>query len=394
VGLYPVPNANGIHSARSLLHFMGYFGCPSQIVSDRGSHFVNEIIEEFMILMGTEHKLTLAYSKEENAMVENANKRIQEYLRDIMFERRIISQWSLALPFVQRILMTDRNEVTQTTPAELLFGNAIDLDRGIFLPHAPVDTEGKEFWLSEWAAKMLQTQKNILDIATKLQKKRDFKRLIEEHTFSKTPFVEGSFVLVSYPNTGMGRRPPTKLHPRLRGPYQVVNHRKDTYTVRNLLTDKLEDFHSSNLHEYYTNATCMNPHEVMLRDKDEFHIETILDHRGNVKRLSSLEFKIKWVGFDETRDSWEPWKNVRATEQLHTYLINQGLHKLIPKDFRENHPTIFTTNKRREVPLIPIQDFAQTNPPKVRAPRQVRNMTQTKKRKSIVRFQGNVNIIL
>ena len=92
VGLYPVSNANGINSARSLLHFMGYFGCPSQIVSDRGSHFVNEIIEEFMILMGTNHKLTLSYSKEENAMVENANKRIQEYLREIMFERRIIKQ--------------------------------------------------------------------------------------------------------------------------------------------------------------------------------------------------------------------------------------------------------------------------------------------------------------
>ena len=71
---------------------MEYFGCPSQIVSDRGSHFVSDIIEEFMILMGTNHKLTLSYSKEENAMVENANKRIQEYLRDIMFERRIIKK--------------------------------------------------------------------------------------------------------------------------------------------------------------------------------------------------------------------------------------------------------------------------------------------------------------
>eukprot|EP00597_Dinobryon_sp_UTEXLB2267_P000565 CAMPEP_0170062110 /NCGR_PEP_ID=MMETSP0019_2-20121128/3452_1 /TAXON_ID=98059 /ORGANISM="Dinobryon sp., Strain UTEXLB2267" /LENGTH=114 /DNA_ID=CAMNT_0010268161 /DNA_START=519 /DNA_END=863 /DNA_ORIENTATION=+ len=103
------------NSAMSLLHFIGYFGCPTQIVSDRGSHFVNEIIKEFMILMGTEHKLTLAYSKEENAMVENANKRVQEYLRDIMFERRIIKRWSAALPLVQRILMTDKNEVTNAT---------------------------------------------------------------------------------------------------------------------------------------------------------------------------------------------------------------------------------------------------------------------------------------
>jgi hypothetical protein len=124
-----------------------------------------------MILMGTEHKLTLAYSKEENAVVENANKRVQEYLRDIMFERRIISKWSAALPLVQRILMTDRNEVTRMTPAEMLYGNAVDLDRGIFLPNTPVDEEGKEVRHSEWAASVLQTQRDLLDIAAKRQKK-------------------------------------------------------------------------------------------------------------------------------------------------------------------------------------------------------------------------------
>ena len=147
--------------------------------------------------------------------------------------------------------MTERNEVTKVTPAELLYGNAIDLDRGIFLPNAPLDAEGREIRLSEWAANMLQTQKNILEIATKLQKKRDLKRLIEEHTFEiNKPFENGEFVLVSYPNTGMGRKPPTKLHPRLRGPYQVVNRREDTYTVRNLLTDILEDFYATSLHAY------------------------------------------------------------------------------------------------------------------------------------------------
>ena len=135
---------------------------------------MSDIIEEFMILlMGTNHKLTLSYSKEEKAMEENANKRIQEYLRDIMFERRIIKKnWSLAQPFVQKV-----------TPAELLYGNAIDLDKGIFLPNAPLDAEGREVRLSEWAANMLQMQKDILEVATKLQKKRDLRRLIEKHTF-------------------------------------------------------------------------------------------------------------------------------------------------------------------------------------------------------------------
>ena len=136
--------------------------------------------------------------------------------------------------------------------------------------------------------------------------------------------------------------------------------REDTYTVRNLLTDTLEDFHATSLHE------------VMLQDKEEIHIDIILEHRGNTKRLSSLEFKVKWRGLDESRDLWDPWKNLRATDQLHTYLIEQGLHRLIPKNIRENHRDIFNAIHKRDVPLIPIQNFAQqANPDKVKAPRQV-----------------------
>jgi hypothetical protein len=391
-GLYPVPAADGKYSAMSLLHFIGYFGCPTQIVSDRGSHFVNEIIKEFMILMGTEHKLTLAYSKEENAMVENANKRVQEYLRDIMFERRIIKRWSAALPLVQRILMTDKNEVTNATPAELLFGNAVDLDRGIFLPHVPVDADGREVRLSEWAASMLQVQKDLIDIAQQRQRKRDARHLSEHMHDNVTQFDNGTFVLASYPNTGMGRKPPTKLHPRLRGPYQVVNRLKDTYTVRNLLTDSLEDFHATTLHPYHRNDDFLSPQEVMLRDKDEFHIETVFEHRGDDKRLSSLEFKVKWLGFDESFDTWEPWKNLRATTQLHDYLIRQGLQNKIPKEFRSHYPAdLFGRRARRiDVPLIPIQNFAQEQAPPRRGPRQVLNAL---KRRRKVRFHEKVSII-
>jgi hypothetical protein len=389
-GLYPVPAADGPNSAKSLLHFIGYFGCPSQIVSDRGSHFVNEVIKEFMILMGTEHKLTLAYSKEENAVVENANKRVQEYLRDIMFERRIISKWSAALPLVQRILMTDRNEVTRMTPAEMLYGNAVDLDRGIFLPNTPVDEEGKEVRLSEWAASVLQTQRDLLDIAAKRQKKRDHNRLIQDHDTMFTDFPVGSFVLVSYPLTGMGRKPPTKLHPRLKGPYQVVNRRKDTFTVRNLLTSDMEDFHVTSLHPYHENTQFISPQEVVLRDKDMFQIEAVLEHRGNTKKLSSLEFKVKWLGYEESESTWEPWKTVRTTAQLHNYLVSVNLHNLIPKDFRHGYPQIFV-QPRVSILTEPIQGFAQPAMPAKRGPRQVRNAKLRRIKK--VRFYFNVNEI-
>jgi len=110
-----------------------------------------------------------------------------------MFERRMISKWSVALPLlVKCILMTDhRNEVTRMTPADMLFGNAVDLDRGIFFP---VDVEGKEVRLSELAASALQIQRDLLGIAAKLQKKRDHNRMIQEDNPNYANFPVGSFV--------------------------------------------------------------------------------------------------------------------------------------------------------------------------------------------------------
>jgi hypothetical protein len=73
--LYPVPNLEAHHAARMLVRHIVIFGCPSQILSDRGTHFTAEIIWELIVLNGTNHVLTLAASKQENAAVENANKR-------------------------------------------------------------------------------------------------------------------------------------------------------------------------------------------------------------------------------------------------------------------------------------------------------------------------------
>ena len=52
-----------------------------------------------------------------------------------------------------------------------------------------------------------------------------------------------------------------------------------------------------------------------------FFVERILAHRGDVGRLKTLAFHVKWRGFDESFNSWKPWKNLRETEMLHRYLI-------------------------------------------------------------------------
>ena len=56
------------------------------IRSDRGSHFANDLIKEFLDLTGTPHNLTLAYSSQENAIVERVNKEVNRHLRGLVFD--------------------------------------------------------------------------------------------------------------------------------------------------------------------------------------------------------------------------------------------------------------------------------------------------------------------
>ena len=70
-------------------------------------------------------------------------------------------------------------------------------------------------------------------------------------------------------------------------------------------------------------------------------------HHGDVGRLNTLAFHVKWRGFDESFNSWEPWKNLRETEVLHRYLILHGLQNLIPAKFREKYSELALGRRRR-----------------------------------------------
>jgi hypothetical protein len=119
-----------------------------------------------------------------------------------------------------------------------------------------------------------------------------------------------------------------------------------------------------------------------------FHIETILNHRGNKEALSSLQFQVKWLGYDNTHNSWEPWKNLRGTKQLHDYLIQNKLHGLIPKEFRHSYPEIFQVPPR-QAPLEPLQGFAATSGTPRKGPRQVRNSQRLRQKKVLLNEDAN-----
>ena len=91
--MYAIKDTSAVCAAEALLEHIGRYGAPASIRSDRGTQFANELIAELCVLLRTEQELTIAYSKEENAIVERANKEVMRHLRAIIFDDRVYSKW-------------------------------------------------------------------------------------------------------------------------------------------------------------------------------------------------------------------------------------------------------------------------------------------------------------
>lgn len=172
---------------------------PVELVSDRGPGFIGEAVEMFLNLIGTEHELTMAYSKEENGMVERANK---ETLRH--------------LPLVKRIFNSSIHSVTGVAPAHVIFGHAVNLDRNIFKqPTAStVDTES----MSQWMGDLIQGQQTIMELVKKNLDKQREKHVEKQINPDFTEFPIDSYVLVEHVGNTLRRGPKSKLFPFLKGP--------------------------------------------------------------------------------------------------------------------------------------------------------------------------------
>ena len=328
VELFAIDQANGENSAVALLEHFGRFGAPSQVKSDRGSHFVNSVIREFLLLIGTEHCLTLAYSKEENALVERANKEVNRHLRAFTFDSNTVDSWRLALPMVQRIMNTSFSDRTKLAPSQLLFGNALDLDRGIILPSRE-SVQGNQP-LSEYMDKLVSLQEKLILIARKNIVFTDAIHM-GEYKPQRTDYRPDSYVLVKYREGSA----PTRLHTPWKGPLRVISGKKSKFILFDLITNKEKEYHVTDMKPFHFDPLLTNPIDVARKDHLEFFVESILQHKGSKgSKRTQFHFLIKWAGYDDDKNTWEPYANIRDMKICHEYLQAHNLAYLIPKKFR------------------------------------------------------------
>ena len=331
IELYAIQDLTAVTAAHCLLQHFGRFGTPNAIKHDGGSQFVNQVIKEFLQLLRTDDKTSLAYSKQENTIVERSNKEVLRHLIAIVNDTKMKDSWSQDLPFVQRIYNASRNEHLGASPAQILFGNAIDLDRNILFTQDLPPVNDREIQLSAWVSSMLISQHQIIHAAQQTQLQHDVEHL-QSKPNKPTVFEDQSLVLVAYPITRMGQHPPTKLHTKWRGPLKVVGRNIDEYQIENLNTHVIEKVHVSRLKQFEHDER-INPVHISYNDNDEFVIEEVLDVRGDKKGTrEQIEFLIKWEGYDNSQNTWEKASNhsLMKVQKVIDFCVTHKLKRLIP----------------------------------------------------------------
>ena len=348
VELYPTKGTRAEDAAYPLLDWFCRYGVADMLQSDAGTQFVNELITQFLTLVDTVHLRSRPNSHQDNAIIERRNKEVLRHLRALLIDYGKTPQWSGYLPLVRRIMNATPHEITKIAPVKLVLNHAMDLERGFVTKF--MEAKQNPTYV-EYVNKMIAVHEDLLIKANDFQLK-EYQRQQEQEQNAPTSsdtvsYAPGSFVLVAPAFGPAGRRPVNKLKAPWRGPMKVISSDRGQYTLMNMEDHKEEHQHVTALKPYHYDKNFPSPREVANRERNQFDVEFILDHRGQRSATGTLlkdklEFRVHWLGYSDDYDTWEPWKNLRTNGILHAYLRRKLLHFLIPTDFRvpedDDHP--------------------------------------------------------
>ena len=95
-------------------------GCPKVLLTDRGTHFVNEMLDSLCESLGVKHKLSTAYHPQTNGLVERFNRTLCEALAKYANAHK--DDWDLYLSSVLFAYRTKRHSTTRHEPFYLMYG--------------------------------------------------------------------------------------------------------------------------------------------------------------------------------------------------------------------------------------------------------------------------------
>jgi hypothetical protein len=216
---WPIARAVSVASMEAVADFIYEeivmrFGCPSEIITDRGANFTSGLVQAYTKRIGTNHKLTSAFHPRTNSKVERYNGVIKQMLRK--YVNGAIHRWD---DFVNAALWASRVRVHSTTgfsPFYLAYGREPRLPGDILRPYITREMLLDKRTVADITSRELELlgqHRAAAEFRLKAMGEADKKRW--DSKIKPTSFEIGDMVMLTHEGK-LG------LEPRFKGPYIVT----------------------------------------------------------------------------------------------------------------------------------------------------------------------------
>ena len=279
-------------------YVLPHYGLPHRIISDHDPRFTSVFSRELCRTLGISQNISTAYHPQTDGQSERTNQRLEQYLRIFIDYHQ--QNWASLLPLAQYTLNAWPNATTKKAPFELILG------------HIPKVHQSARPFKSPSVENRLQQLKQACEEAKEaLQKATDMTlpTHFEPYHIGDQVWLEGRNLHTTHPSS--------KLAPWRYGPFiitRVVS--RTSYQLKLPPQWKLHNvFHATLLTPYketvLNGQSYQEPAPELINGQPEWEVESILKVR---RWRNQLQFLVRWKGFSEAHDSWEPAKDVHADE--------------------------------------------------------------------------------
>ncbi|TPX52704.1 hypothetical protein PhCBS80983_g06462 [Powellomyces hirtus] len=284
---------------------------PHTIVSDRDPKWLSEFWWYLMRALDFKQELSSAQHQQTNGQAENAIKTIKGIMGPFLDYAG--SNWKSLLPTLEYNYNRKPQTSTGLSPFEIDLGSC---------PRQSAQTT-VERWIKEFADVSRIVQQRLRDAQDRQAKYYDRKKHPEAYREGDKLLRHREGIVITSVTTRN-----KKLAEQWIGPFTVRGKGppSDTYELElpKEFTGLHPVFHVSILRRYhdpggtlYRQVTAPPEPEKDEDGQETYQVDKILNARWH---RNTEQFLVKWTGYDNTQNTWEPYAHVKGTTALEEWL--------------------------------------------------------------------------
>ena len=336
-------------------------GLPRVFVSDRDSKFTSQFWRSFTSLVNTRLNMSTAYRPQTDGQAERTNQLMEQVLRAYCYQRHDL--WMEHLDAAEFYINLHKNASTGFSPFEVVYGRQPDTPGTLPISEGEHVTKDLDLWREREAIHQL-VKINLIEA-----------KLFQQHYANKKlrddKFAVGDRVAVDTEGIKLAGQPSKAFRQRFAGPMTVqavLNPQVYRLQLPSAYRRLHPVFHISKLRHWRDDHTYpdrfVNEQQAGLHAdvaRGEYLVEEVLDHRlapieGAGHRGPTLQFLIRWAGYDADHDTWESYNTVKQLAALDDYLQTPGWLRFAATNEYKN----YARSNRQRVPRPIATDAAST----------------------------------